>query len=108
MNINDIIYSTTCKDRQGFCNVTCCDGTTDIIASGIGELYERLCHISNRGRFLMIGRSSFICENSIIKICPSKGKLVMGFDTLNLKHQEMDFSDHLLRELRKNFLTVIE
>ena len=104
MNINDIIFAETSKDRQGFCNVTYCDGTTDIIASGIGELYEKLCHISERGRFFMIGRSSFICENSIVKISPSKGKLVMGFDTLNIKHKELGFSDHLLRELRKNIL----
>ncbi len=108
MNINDIIFAATCKDRPGFCHVTYCDGTTDIIASGIGELYESLCQLSNRGRFFMIGRSYFICENSIIKICPSKGKLVMGFDTLNLKHQELSFSDHLLRELRKDYLKVIE
>jgi hypothetical protein len=43
MNINDIIFAATCKDRPGFCHVTYCDGTTDIIASGIGELYESLC-----------------------------------------------------------------
>ena len=104
MNISDIIFSATCKDRQGFCDVTYCDGTTDIIASGIGELYERLCHISERGRYFMIGRSSFICENSIVKISPSKGKLVMGFDTLNRRHTELVFSDHLLRVLRKNIL----
>jgi hypothetical protein len=104
MNINDIIYATTCKDRQGFCNVTCCDGTTDIIASGIGELYERLCRISERGHYFMIGRSALICENNIVKINPSRGELVMAFDTLNRKHQVLDFSDHLLRELRRNIL----
>jgi hypothetical protein len=104
MNINDIIYATTCRDRQGFCHVTYCDGTTDIIANGIGELYERLCHLSNRGRYFMIGRSSFICENNIVKINPSRGKLVMGFDTLSAKHQELDFSDYLLRELRNNII----
>ena len=104
MNINDIIYATTCKDRQGFCNVTYCDGTTDIITSGIGELYEILCYVSNRGRYYMIGRSSFICENNIVKINPSKGELVMAYDTLNRKHQVLDFSDHLLRELRKDII----
>ena len=52
----------------------------------------------------MIGRSSFICENNIVKISPSRGKLVMGFDTLSAKHQELDFSDYLLRELRNNII----
>ena len=104
MNENDIIYATTCNDRQGFCNVTYCDGTTDIIGSGIGELYERLCHISERGHYFMIGRSALICENNIVKINPSRGELVMAFDTLNRKHQVLDFSDHLLRELRRNIL----
>ena len=104
MNINEIIFATTCKDRQGVCNVTYCDGTTDTIVSGIGELYEGLCRLSNRGRYFMIGRSSFICENNIVKISPSRGKLVMGFDTLSTKHQELDFSDHLLRELRRSSL----
>ena len=104
MNINDIIYATTCRDRQGFCNVTYSDGTTDIIASGIGELYERLCHVSERGHYFMIGRSSLICENNIVKINPSRRKLVMGFDTLSAKHQELDFSDYLLRELRNNII----
>ncbi len=46
MNINDIIFAETCKDRQGFCNVIYCDGTTDIIGGGIGELYKKLCCIS--------------------------------------------------------------
>ena len=99
MNISNIIFAT-CKDKQGFCNVTYCDGTTDIIASGIGKLYERLCRESICGRYFMIGRSSLICENNIVKISPSRGKLVMGFDTLSAKHQELDFSDYLLRELR--------
>ncbi len=102
MSISDIIFVTTCKDRPGFCSVTYCDGTTDIIASGIGELFERLSHVSDRGRYFMIGRSCFICENNIVKISPSRGKLVMGFDALNIKHLELDISDYLLRELRKN------
>ena len=104
MNISDIIFSATCKDRQGFCDVTYCDGTTDTIASGIGELYERLRQVSERGNYFMIGRSALICENNIVKINPSKEELVMAFDTLNRKHQVLDFSDHLLRELRRNIL----
>lgn len=104
MNINDIIFATTCRDRQGFCHVTYCDGTTDIIANGIGELYERLCHLSNRGRYFMIGRSSFICENNIVKINPSRRELVMAFDKLSTRHQKLFFSDRLLRELRRSSL----
>lgn len=104
MNINDIIFATTCKERQGFCNITYCDGTTDIISATIGVLYEVLSTISTRGRYFMIGRSSLICENNIVKINPSRGELVMAYDTLNRKHQVLDFSDHLLRELRKDII----
>lgn len=104
MNINDIIFAETCKDRQGFCNVIYCDGTTDIIGGGIGELYKKLCRISDSGLYFMIGRSALICENNIVKINPSKRELVMAFDTLTRKHLILDFSDHLLRELRRNIL----
>jgi hypothetical protein len=104
MDRNNIIFATTSKDRQGFCNVTYYDGTTNVIGSGIGELYEELCRISERGNYFMIGRSALICENNIVKINPSRGELVMAFDTLNRKHQVLDFSDHLLRELRRNIL----
>jgi hypothetical protein len=100
MNINDIIFATTCKD---VCNVTYWDGTTDIVPKGIGELYKDLCRVSNHGRFFMIGRSTLICENNIIQINPSKGKLVMAFDTLNKKHLVLKgYSDDLLRKLRSN------
>lgn len=104
MNINDIIFAATYKERLGFCNVIYCDGTTDIIGSRIGELYKKLCRISDRGHYFMIGRSALICENNIVKINPSKRELVMAFDTLNRKHLILDFSDHLLRELRRNIL----
>ncbi len=101
MIISDIIFATTCKDRPGFCQVSYNDGTTDIIGRGIGELYNELCQVSNRGRYFMIDRSSFICENNIIMINPSKKVLVMAFDSLNIPHKELlSFSDDVLRRLR--------
>ncbi len=102
MDITDIIYATTCKEQKGACNVSYSNGTTDIIMSGIGELYNELCQVSNRGRYFMIDRSSFICENNIIMINPSKKLLVMAFDSLNIPHKVLSlFSDDVLRRLRK-------
>lgn len=101
MDITDIIYATTCKEQKRACNVSYSNGTTDIIMSGIGELYNELCQVSNRGRYFMIDRSSFICENNIIMINPSKKVLVMAFDSLNIPHKELSsFSDDVLRRLR--------
>lgn len=104
MEISDIIYATTCRDRQGFCHVTSCDGTTDIIASGIGDLFDMLCDSSVRGRYFMIGRSALICENNLIQINPSRGELVLGYDDLSIKHRVLKFSEYLLREFRNNLI----
>ena len=104
MNTNDIIFAKTIVRQPGVCDVTYCDGTTDVVWRGIGDLYDLLTLISNRGRYLMIGRSSLICENNIVMINPSKGKLVLAFDSLGKRHQMLEFSDNLLRELRGNFL----
>ena len=101
MNIDDIIFATTCKDVQRLCNVVYYDGTTDEMVIGIRELYDKLCRLDNRGRFFMIGCSSLICENNIVQISPSKGILMMAFDTLNSPHKELIFSDDLLRKLRE-------
>lgn len=101
MNIGDIIFATTSQDGPGLCNVVYYDGTTDVMAIGIGELYDKLCRLDNRGRFFMIGRSSLMCENNIVHISPSRGIVMMAFDTLNSPHKKLKFSDDLLRRLRE-------
>lgn len=101
MNYSDIIFATT-SDHPGFCEVTLYDGSNELISIGIGELYKDCNKISNRGRYFMIGRSALICENNIVMINPSKRKLVVGCDSLDKPHQVLEFSDDLLRELRRS------
>lgn len=101
MELTDIIFAKTSKEKPGLCEVCYSDGTSDIVGLGIGELFNRLNLISNRGRYFMIGRSALICENNIIMINPSNRKLVLAYDSLAKTHQVMDFSDNLLRELRR-------
>lgn len=100
MVLTDIIYATIYKDKPGFCEVTLHDGKTELVSTGIGELFNKLNLVSTRGQYLMIGRSAFICENNIVKICPSKRELVMGYDALGKPHQRLTFSEDLLRKLR--------
>lgn len=101
MNITDIIFAKT-SDKPGFCEVTLYDGSNALLYEGIGELYKKFDSLPNRGRYFMIGRSAIVCENNIVMINPSKRKLVIAYDCLDKPHQVLEFSDDLLRELRRS------
>lgn len=97
-----IIHAKTCR-QPGCCEVTYGDGTTDVVTKSIGELYSELNSIGD-SIYYMVGRSDLVRFDNIVKIHPVGKELTLAYDSLYLKHLQLNFTPKLLRELRGKIL----
>ncbi len=102
ITVMKIIHAKTCK-QPGCCEVTYGDGTTDVVTKSIGELYSEL-NSTGDPIYYMVGRSDFVCLDNIVKIHPVGRELTLAFDSLNLKHLQLNYTPKLLRDLRGKIL----
>lgn len=108
MNYNSIIFAETQRDAPGCCHVIYEDMKEDVVFEGINKLLSNVRDANPSNRYHMIGRSSFVCEDNIVKIHPSKNVLIIAGNFLTTAHTEISnskeahFSDELLRRLKEN------
>ena len=104
----NIIFAVTNKDKNGFCDVLYDDMTEDSCFIGINKLFENEKESNPESRYLMVGRSCFVCVDNIFMICPSRRELILAGNSLEKEYininEKANCSDDLLRELRKNIL----
>ncbi|MBQ2543105.1 MAG: hypothetical protein II554_07090 [Bacteroidales bacterium] len=104
----NIIFAVTNKDKNGFCDVLYDDMTDNILSVGINKLFENVKKSNPESRYLMVGRSCFVCVDNIFMICPSRRELILAGNSLEKQHininEKAKCSDDLLRELRRNIL----
>lgn len=104
----NIIFAVTNKDKNGFCDVLYDDMTDNILSVGINKLFENEKKSNPESRYLMVGRSCFVCVDNIFMICPSRRELILAGNSLEKEYininEKANCSDDLLRELRKNIL----
>ena len=102
----NIIFAVTNKDKNGFCDVLYDDMTDNILSVGINKLFENVKKSNPESRYLMVGRSCFVCVDNIFMICPSRRELILAGNSLEKQHininEKAKCSDDLLRELRRN------
>lgn len=101
----NIIFAVTNKDKNGFCDVLYDDMTDNILSVGINKLFENVKKSNPESRYLMVGRSCFVCVDNIFMICPSRRELILAGNSLEKQHininEKAKCSDDLLRELRR-------
>ena len=104
----NIIFEVTNNDKNGFCDVLYDDMTDNILSVGINKLFENVKKSNPESRYLMVGRSCFVCVDNIFMICPSRRELILAGNSLEKQHininEKAKCSDDLLRELRRNIL----
>ena len=104
----NIIFAVTNKDKNGFCDVLYDDMTDNILSVGINKLFENVKKSNPESRYLMVGRSCFVCVDNIFMICPSRRELILAGNSLEKQHininEKAKCSDDLLRELRRDIL----
>ena len=104
----NIIFAVTNKDKNGFCYVLYDDMTDNILSVGINKLFENVKKSNPESRYLMVGRSCFVCVDNIFMICPSRRELILAGNSLEKQHininEKAKCSDDLLRELRRDIL----
>ena len=104
----NIIFAVTNKDKNGFCDVLYDDMTDNILSVGINKLFENVKESNPESRYLMVGRSCFVCVDNIFMICPSRRELILAGNSLEKQHininEKAKCSDDLLRELRRDIL----